>query len=237
MSKEYFIHDNHLRPYKVEINDRNIKVYKLKNGKTDEYEPNNFLTFKAEKIFIGKSPINKMTEFSGGYGPEFDGNTILCGLKNGNCIFIGSEIFKFRPDAEIERFVSPVGNNDVPYPFATDKAGNFYLLAECVKIAEIPPFFRDEPYDYYYGNFLIVGDGRGTDLFQDGKEFFIGDEKCNLSYKINPENEYENYRKKQLFLILKSGEKVVLNKKSFVKLIEEYGKKMKFSPIGGVKKL
>ena len=59
-------------------------------------------------MFIGKSSPNEMTRFSDGYGPDFDGNTILvenreceyvstiyhaCSMVKLNSVNIGSEIF------------------------------------------------------------------------------------------------------------------------------------------------
>lgn len=85
-------------------------------------------TITPEKIFIGKSPKNKMTEFSGGYGKKFDGNTILLHLFGNTYMFIGGEVIKFVAESKITTFVSPVGNSAVPYPFAVDESGNSYLL-------------------------------------------------------------------------------------------------------------
>lgn len=66
----YLIHHNGSRPYKVVIDkDKNVKVYKYKSE--NEYEDKEFKTFKPRKIFIGKSPKNKMTIFSGGHGKKF----------------------------------------------------------------------------------------------------------------------------------------------------------------------
>lgn len=73
------------------------------------------------KIFIGKSVTNKMTSFSGGHGEKWDGNSIL--LRIGNTdefryVYIGTEIFEFVTEEEITAYVSSVGNNCVPYPYA-----------------------------------------------------------------------------------------------------------------------
>ena len=80
------------------------------------------------KSFVGKSPINNMTKYSGGHGKKFDGNTILL-QKNKNTYFLiyaSIEEFKVFND-EIIKFVSPVGNNDVPYPYAIGK-NNIYAF-------------------------------------------------------------------------------------------------------------
>jgi hypothetical protein len=54
------------------------------------------------------------------------GNSILIHLKNLEHIYVGSFINKFRAVDEITDYMSPVGNNDVPYPVAYS-VENVYL--------------------------------------------------------------------------------------------------------------
>ena len=85
-SKTYYTHDNGGRPFKVVVEDKKVYVYKYKkydettnsflySEKPIKYEKNNY--FKCKNIFIGKSPKNKLTILSGGYGAKFTGNSIL----------------------------------------------------------------------------------------------------------------------------------------------------------------
>ena len=71
-----------------------------------------------------------MTKFSLGYGEKFDGNSILLKLSKNKYVYIGSLIYSFNAYNEITTFISPVGNNDVPYPYAIDEKNNYYLLSE-----------------------------------------------------------------------------------------------------------
>ena len=71
-----------------------------------------------------------MTKFSGGYGKFFDGNSILLKLSKNKYVYIGSVIYSFTSYNEITTFISPVGNSDVPYPYAIDEKNNYYLLLE-----------------------------------------------------------------------------------------------------------
>ena len=104
--------------------------------------------YKPTKIFIGKSvegPLTRAYE----YGRDFDGNTILLEIGPKRYVWIGSDgIYEFQAKAEIVEFQSPVGNNDVPYPFAIDKNHNYYLLLESVIVSNIPE--NTDPYTYYY---------------------------------------------------------------------------------------
>lgn len=91
------------------------------------------------KVMPGKSPLNSMTEFSGGDGPEFDGNTVLIQVSKNRFVFIGPGISEFTLDAneKIKTFLSPVGNNSVPYPYIeTNKSVYLFLDDSKIEIEE-----------------------------------------------------------------------------------------------------
>ena len=165
----YDIHDNGGTPFKVEVEPK--KVIVLGNENWGNYDDNyddedsykmKILTIKNPyQVFIGKSKKNKMTEYSGGYGPDYDGNTILIRpTKSLDYIHIGRRIAKFKTDSEILYYLSPVGNNDVPYEYAITK-DKIYLLSEnkIIRTNQIPEELlkasidgSDDPYTYYYDN-------------------------------------------------------------------------------------
>ena len=155
--KQYTIHDNGGRPFLVKIDENNVYIYRnvtdwdkvVGNKWIDVYSKKPILTIAYQKIFIGKSPKNQMTCFSGGHGSKFDGNTILVQGRKGAYIFIGETIFKFMPSDEIVKYVSPVGNNDVPYPYAVGRE-NSYLMLEKKSIPN-NKLTMDDPYDQLYG--------------------------------------------------------------------------------------
>lgn len=153
------IHDNGGRPFRVRVTGRKghreVRVYvRTQSGAFDRARPKFVWTHTS--VWIGKSPLTPMTSFSGGHGSEFDGNTILVDLQNetGDYVFIGSEIYRFRPLAPVVKYVSEVGNSDVPYPYGVDAQGNYYLMIENTvllhgKYAHIDPH---EPYMRFYEN-------------------------------------------------------------------------------------
>lgn len=190
------IHDNGGRPFKVDISSK-VDVYKQISN--DVYESTPFLTLQPQRIFVGTSPLIPMTEFSDGYGPEFDGNSILLEMdpKEKTYIFIGSEIFSFQSFDKIVKFVSPVGNNDVPYPYAIDECGNCYLLLEDV-VLKLGSFTIQEPYQYYYKQSRMTTDvgffpPKQPELkfFNDIRYFMIGNSATTLSYHPFPGDEYD----------------------------------------------
>jgi hypothetical protein len=127
----YDIHDNGGRPFRVYIDKNQAKIYKsVMDDNLKDHYPNLTKTIKFDKSFIGK--------------PK--GNSIL--LKVGKkYIYIGTSVYEFTPKAEIVKYVSPIGNSDVPYPYAVDTKGNYYLLTEHVILDHIE---GSKPYDYYY---------------------------------------------------------------------------------------
>jgi len=242
--KTYYVHDNGGRSFKVIIHGKNVSVYKLPSWKYEEDEcPEDYTDFiktfpEVTKIFIGKSPKNKMTTFSAGYGKEFDGNSILLHIKDNKYVFIGESIFSFQSFAEIQTYVSHVGNNDVPYPYAVDKDKYSYLMIEDVVIKNVPKC--KNPYDYYYEKAQITNINKKIDNFNDIEKFYIGNEMYNLSYKPKPLKDYNRIAKWEDFgdglkIIYKNGKEKKLNQKEYVKLLKEFGKQHDFSPIKGVK--
>lgn len=140
----FYTHDNGARPYKVVISNNIIQVFNNENQEL-------ILQFdNPDKVFIGESPETEMTKYSGGYGNDFIGNSILVKTNDNNYYFIGHVIFKFTTENEIINYVSEVGNNDVPYPYAVDSEGKYYLMIEDIILEKITDEFKTNPYDSYY---------------------------------------------------------------------------------------
>ena len=164
-TKSYFTHDNGGRPFLVYIKDQQVSIYKKSNKyyfveDENENEDNknkwmyiHFIAkYKPLKIWIGRSPKNKITLGGGGFGKDFYGNSILLQITKNNYVFIGTSIFKFEHKNQIVKFVSPVGNSDVPYPFAIDNKNNCILFEEHIIIKDIPKKYSNDPYQFYYDN-------------------------------------------------------------------------------------
>lgn len=157
--KSYFIHDNGGRPFLVHINPNDVSIYKIPkdNHNDDENDSKKLYTelvkkYNPKQVLVGKSPKNDITIYSGGYDKIFDGNTILLELKDNEYIFIGWNILSFKPKNKIVKYISPVGNSDVPYPYAIDNKGMYYLLIENIIITSVPNEYKNDPYTYYYNN-------------------------------------------------------------------------------------
>jgi hypothetical protein len=189
------------------------------------------------RVFVGKSPRNKMTEFSGGYGPKFDGNSMLFELSNANAnkyMFVGESVRTFKTTHPIASFVSPVGNSGVPYPYATDRSGAVYLLTENVVLTSCDD---DDPYDYYDRISLITPDIRWRpprppmDEFEGITAFYIGSKKYTLAYVPFVAMEFDRLSSSggsgspSKMYVVSHGRKVELTKASYVALMKRFGRK------------
>jgi hypothetical protein len=140
----YLIHDNRGRPFQVFIEDDGEVIIKTLKKKYKiclvralslitcehainafgEIKPNDFTKVvkrykNVERVFIGKDKIN---------GRVNDGNSILLKLKgNRYATIFGSSIYEFSTSEPITRYLSPVGNNDVPYPVAFSKNYVYFM--------------------------------------------------------------------------------------------------------------
>lgn len=252
--KYYYTHDNEGRPYKVKIDENNVSVYRQNDSnELDDsmYELKPCFELKVQKVFVGLSPLTKATEFSCGYGPDFDGNSLLFLIKDNLYMFIGDNIYTFETTDEIVKYISPVGNNDVPYPYGIDKSGNYYLVNEHVillsensKSEKIEDKMKehkiDDPYEYYYSSRLITPD-RGyippkepiIDLGID--KWYVGKKQWTMNYSNDPITSYDRLTKgkkdKEMYTVDKGGNKTLLTRDGYIKLMDTMGQ------IIGIKKL
>jgi hypothetical protein len=232
---KYYIHDNGGRPFLVDCNIKNgeVLVYKdisnYDNDTKENYSKKPTIKFIAKKIFIGKSPLNEMTKFSGGHGKDFDGNSILLHIDGNKYVHIGSEILSFESISKITKFVSPVGNSDVPYPFCVDNKKNIYLLIENV-ILKLMKKMPKDPYEYYYDKAVIIPK---NNLEITG--YYIAGKSYTFTYKSSPAKDYNS-------LILRLGspisvnykgseKKIVLTKSQYIKIMKKIGEDKGFIPL------
>jgi len=196
--KRYYTHYNYDRPYLVYLGKKDAYIYKIPEDMevdSSDYskkdDDNRWMYIKLVehikfiKSFVGKSPINRMTKFSGGHGKGFDGNSILLQKNKNNYVFIGHIIDNFKVfDDKIIKFVSPVGNNDVPYPYAIGKK-NIYCFSYPEGYLPIK----------YFTN--IKNDDLFNDELREYDPFFITFGKKKSRHKITLE-EFKKIQKKPL---------------------------------------
>lgn len=240
---EYFTHANGARPYKVTINNNHVNVYKSTNEDDENYNCL-VLDITPQQIFIGKSIKNKMTEFSGGYGDEFDGNSILLKVNDTTSIYVGEKIMLFHTLNPIVSYHSPVGNNDVPYPWAVDSENNHYLIIEEVIVKSSPvleQYFANEkePYSYYYDANLITEDlgCNRKPLFANEfniTKFYIGKESYTLRYCPDPSKDYDRVTSDlgaHIYVRDKANNKYEVTKQKYIEIMGNFGNQIGVIPM------
>ena len=151
MYQSYVTHDNGNRPYLVKINKKSVQIFKRDKSKRFQSPVENDYQImikdykKVNDIFIGKIPSikyekNPIKSFFGfkpkkiklskSYRELFLGNTILIKIRKYEYLFIESCIYEIKiTDDQIINFISPVGNNDVPYPIGYGKKYVYFLTS------------------------------------------------------------------------------------------------------------
>lgn len=266
----FYTQDNGYEPFKVEISGSIVNIYKRvvdENSsecsesnenesnenesveESSENEKNNkyihILKYEPARVFIGKSPLNKMTEFSGGHGDRYDGNSFLLEMNDNNYIHVGCEIFSFSPKSKIVEYVSCMGNNWVPYPYAVDELGHYYLMIEDVILLNsnnesLKTFIKDggDPYSYYYARTLITSDEgvipptQPQFKFKNIERYFVDDEdgfqQYTLRYHPDTPKEREwnfpNNRKKDHYIKFSNDRDLkFISDEDYFSLMKEFG--------------
>jgi len=242
-TKTYETHDNGGRPFKVVVSGNNVNVFREDcdgydyDDNTNKYDNNPSFTFEPTQIFIGKSSYNRMTAFSGGHGSEFDGNSILLKIKDRTYVYIGCCIFSFDAIDEIVEYQSPVGNNDVPYPYAIDATGRYYLLIENVIIMNGVSGMNeyDNPYDYYYDyQYITTCNKKRKPKVNFGiKDYYLGNEKYMMRYTPYPEKNYDRLIKDygKMSIVKNDNTNQILDKETYVDFIKQVGERLLFHQI------
>ena len=222
--KKYQVHDNGARPFNVYIDKMFVLIYKEIEVEKYSKSPN-FVFLNPKKIFIGISHQNAITEFGGGYGEEYDGNSIVINTDDNNYVYIGSEIYSFTAKSEIIEYVSNVGNNDVPYPYAIDKEKNIYLMLE--KIILTKGIKLEDPYDHYYnGDISKISGFKIYFRSEEGED----DEEYNLSYISDIESRVDEEKGvKRYFKV--GNQKRYFTDEQIIDIMKRYEAEMGFEPM------
>jgi hypothetical protein len=136
-TRTYYIHDNGARNLKVKVTGKLVFIYVCTSSNYESYEPvlnystEPIFTFKCKKVFVGREKT----------GTEA-GNSMLLQTEDNDYVHIGTDIYSFRTSEPIVKYVSDVGNNDVPYPYAMTKTKVYFMLHAG---------YRDGP-NYLYSN-------------------------------------------------------------------------------------
>lgn len=162
--KSYEIHDNCGRPFLVNVHEKNrqVEIYKSDSiiSDSDDEQDNKqnnkkscetydvlVKTITYEHIFIG---VGDDMGDNGYKEDDIIGNSILVQINKQKYMYIGSTIFSFSTQDEIIDYFSPIGQNDIPFPYAIGKTYT-YLMAE-KKYIHNEKLKVEDPYTQYYNH-------------------------------------------------------------------------------------
>lgn len=154
MSKIYEIIDNGGRPFIAYVSKRlsKIEVYRqLYDEENDDYvKDKKIIDTEYEKIFIGDNLLKDKHYAAKG---KYPGNSILVQVSPQKYIYIGSEIYSFasKKDDTIVSYYSPLGNSQVPYPYALGENYAYFMLDKKVVYIDFINTEKDG-YTQYYTN-------------------------------------------------------------------------------------
>lgn len=244
-------HDNGTRPFTVFVTDDNGVRVEWR-GVTAWSVP------RARRILVGRSPQDH-PEAVFSHAGSCDGNSVLVELSARRYVFVGHTIVEFNTvehvrdnagtDWRTHGFLSPLGNSDVPYPYAIDEGGRRYLLLEGVRLRSLPQAYEHAPYAWYYRRARLTHDhshldpARGAPLAPSGvARFYLGPAESRLSeytftYTPFADAEYDRLVRTfgQVYVCLE-GERtrVRLTRERFCSLVTAFGREAGFSPIRGI---
>lgn len=146
----YETHDNGGRPFRVEDFGGRVVIYR----ELDDSCYSEIYQQSYSAIFPGRFPMNWETDSSRHYNwlPGMIGNSVLLHISDSRYMYIGESIWSFDTHGDtIFDYYSPIGRNDVPYPFAVGEQ-NTYLMVEKVFYPNIALNISVDPYPQHYGD-------------------------------------------------------------------------------------
>jgi hypothetical protein len=259
----YATHDNGGRPFVVYVDRRaaSVFVYRIPDDYYvpapvyEMYELYTQRVFKApfRRVWVGKSARNSVTRVGGGYGKAFDGNTVLVeeatdadpgagtDVKR-SYVLIGASVHRFTTSTPIVTYVSNVGNNDVPYPYAVDSDGATYLFEAGTKVKKVPRKFARDPYGYFFSVDLLTPDMalaswwwpwtvRTPDRRYRFDAFWVGDEQYTMRWTPRPYRKFRRLSADGTLVALEAGKCVTLTRKKYVDIMHAYAREMGFETL------
>lgn len=165
-SKNYFIHDNGGRPFMVTVESKKVSVFGRKKTLYFEDDEDEIKTWgEAQNPKFYDVPVLEIPDYSNIWIPDDEslckknnklaenfalGNSILVEKQKLSYVYIGMDIKSFETLDPIVKYESPVGNNDVPYPWAKDAKNRIYLMLEDVSFHLKEDEDKGDPYQPYY---------------------------------------------------------------------------------------
>lgn len=127
---KYEIHDNGNLPFVVYDFGDHVDIYQQQydyNTKKYVIVKKLFGNLKYTKLFAGDNDLENPNSLKKGVAK---GNSVLLHVGPSNkYVYVGDGIREFTTVDEIVKYYSPVGNSDVPYPYAVGVSNTYFMLS------------------------------------------------------------------------------------------------------------
>lgn len=219
------IFDNGAIPFIVFIHNDEIKVYLYKEKEDESF-------YQYEDTIISSRFINIFV--GGKENEDTRGCSVLFEIENGYYVFVGEEIFEFKPKSKIVHYDDVPNNSDVSFPIALDLENNVYLLLWkkilCNTDIYHPEISKestaDDVYDYCY---QLLYNEKKYFKGQIIEKFFIQQEnskkKILMPWTGNPEKQFQKIVKRHDIspsILTKDKKEHVLSMNDYVSIMETF---------------
>lgn len=230
----YYIHDNGGRPFIVQIT--NDPTLHLRVFTTRQKTDGEFISHR-EVYNTDATCVFLDDETNVGFDPRFYGNTILAEIASHRYVWIGNRgIREFTARAPIIQFTSPMGNSNVPYPWARDAVGDYYLMLDDVIIRDRDSNqLRSDPYSYYYANNIINTNGNSILAgYQHVEDYGTEDSHYDLCHSTNYDWIRTRHGRCNWWIVKGTGMQIPLSADDEIQLMEGAGKYAGYSKLNMV---
>ena len=123
----YTILFNGSEPFVVDVYPSKVEVFRQQFINPSYQRDKKVLDATYQNIFIGDNDLKDSASAPKG---KYKGNSILLYIRPGQYLYIGNEIYSFetKDNEMISAYFSPVGNSDVPYPYAVGEHYTYFML-------------------------------------------------------------------------------------------------------------
>lgn len=172
-TQRYITHDNGAEPFCVVVEGNNVAAYQQSYVEENE-DVRWYVDESAAPVWSCIGAVRVLP----GVDPSADrylGNSVLVETAPHHYTYIGDKIFSFRAVDEILEYRSPIGNSDVPYPYAVGSQYTYLMLDRIM----MPNDQRvgDDPYSQYYDMFhwkIVNAKGKKRAEFKRAEADYVG---------------------------------------------------------------
>jgi hypothetical protein len=125
-AKTYMIHDNYAVSFIVDVSAGKAIVYNATYDNAPFQKAGVKKEIAYKKIWIGDNLLGDKGYAKKG---QYKGNSLLLEISGGKYIYVGHMMMEFslQPGDTVVQYYSPVGNNDVPYPYIMGKDFVYFM--------------------------------------------------------------------------------------------------------------